>query len=493
MIKVMDLLSIFIIIFSVFSFCLGLFVYLKGRTRLSSILFAFLAVFVSLWVGIGVFSHYQNITRDIRYGVIMGNLSETLASLIFTSFLLFTFSFPGRKLNLRLVGLISILGVQAFLVYLMWGIPGFEIKEVKINPIGYSLEYVNGPGYYYVYTEFIIAYFSLGIINLVRGYRNATGISKLQIKYILLATGIAGTIGIFFGLIIPAIDPSSPIYYIGRLAAIVFILLTTYAILKHRFLDIRFILRKGTVYATTLAIVIGLYAYLVFVISQTTSSVFKIGGDITSIAIIILIALGFHPLRKIVEHALNEYIFPKRVDLRAAAKRITLQLSTSITEIEKIIKAIRDEARPALGVESIDLFFQKEPGIWDAVSSVANAKITVDPKDPLFQRLSQKPSIIIAEELEYQINDTANPEEIKSLEEIKKILSSSGAAAVVPIIQHPDTIIGILFLGPKTNQSAYTVEDIQFLKNLQQNLPLSLSGIILYYQAMKRVHSQIKK
>jgi len=42
----------------------------------------------------------------------------------------------------------------------------------------------------------------------------------------------------------------------------------------------------------------------------------------------------------------------------------------------------------------------------------------------------------------------------------------------------------ILFLGPKTSKSDFTIEDIQFLKNLQQNLGNILSGVILYYQAI---------
>ena len=51
-----------------------------------------------------------------------------------------------------------------------------------------------------------------------------------------------------------------------------------------------------------------------------TSSVFKIGGDITSVTDHNFIALGFHPLRKIVEYALNEYIFQKELILESRQK-----------------------------------------------------------------------------------------------------------------------------------------------------------------------------
>lgn len=464
---------------------LGILLLLRARHNPAARIFAITVFSIVVW-SFSVFSETPEISNDLA--LFYSRLAFFSGSFIATSFLYFSFVFPRPTQGISLVKKIVIWGIGVF--FALISLSSLVIASEQLRSWGW--EGTRGP-LSRAFDIYFIVFMFAALIVLIRKFLNAKGIARIQIEYFLIGSLISVIGGTTTNVIIPFFTTSSFTGYYGPYFSVFYVIFTTYAILRHRFLDIRIVLRKGTVYAVTIAIVLGVYGYLVFVISQTTSNIFKIGGDITSVAIIILIALGFHPLRKMVEHTLNEYIFPKRVDLRAVAKRITIQLSSSITEIEKVIKTIRNEANPALNTESIDLFFQKDPGIWDAVQPVSNTKISVDPKDPLFQRLSQKANIIIAEELEYPINDATDPDEIKSLQEVRKILLSNGAAAVVPIIQHPDTLIGILFLGPKANQSAYTVEDVQFLKNLQQNLSLSMGGIILYYQAMKRVHDQIKK
>lgn len=470
---------------------LGAMIFLRGFKNPAARVFFITVVAIIAWSTTN-FAFLLPISKSIAF--FLSKSSFFSGAIIALSFLCFAIIFPKNTRDVSQKIKIFIFSVGLFFSALCY--TNFIVSDYIAEPDPWALRdwtMVAGP-LHFIYGIYFLFFMAAAFFVLIRKLtQQLSGIQKQQIRYIIVGAVLSTIGGSGTNLVIPMFTGDSSMGIFGPYFTIFFVGFTTYAILRHRFLDIRIVLRKGTVYAVTIAIVLGVYGYLVFLISQTTSNIFKIGGDITSVAIIILIALGFHPLRKIVEHTLNEYIFPKRVDLRAAAKRITLQLSSSITEIEKVIKTIRDEAKPALNTESIDLFFQKEPGIWDAVQAVSNTKISIDPKDPLFQRLSQKANIIVAEELEYQINDAANPNEIKSLQEIRKILLSYGAAAVAPIIQHPDTLIGILFLGPKANQSAYTIEDVQFLKNLQQNLSLSMGGIILYYQAMKRVHDQIKK
>ena len=108
--------------------------------------------------------------------------------------------------------------------------------------------------------------------------------------------------------------------------------------------------------------------------------------------------------------------------------------------------------KPVLGVESIDLFFEKEPAVWDAVSRYQIQKSVLIQRF-FFRYFSQKPDIIITEELEYKISDAANSDELESLGEIRKIHVSTGAAAAVPINQHPDTLLAYCFWGQRqTNQ-----------------------------------------
>src|SRR3989338_1644170 len=488
----MDLLTVFLILFSILSLALGGIVYFKGKNRVSSKFFAFLALFVGLWVAIGIISHYQNISGDSKFGIIWGNISETAASLIFTSFLLFTYSFPSKKMVISRIAFFIILGLQIVLIFLIWAMPGFLTKEIKINPNGYSLEFVNGPVYFYVYMEFILAYFLFGIFNLIKRFREVSGINKVQIKYVLLATGISGSLGIFFGLIVPAINSASDIYYVGRLAAIIFVALNAYAILRYRFLDIKFVIRKGTVFAVTIAIALGLYSYFVFLLSQTTGNIFHIGNDIISIIIIILIAIGFHPLRRMVEYALNAYFFPKRADLRAAANSLNKKLTSTVATIEEMLRTVRDEMRPNLNIEQIDLFIHKAPELWEAVPPISNQAIDIQKGAELISYLSHNFQILIAEELEFRIQEITDEKQKTKLSGIKQFCDQYGIAVFIPLFTGDD-LFAILTLGPKTNKDAYSIGDIKFLEEVQLNFSFTLGGAILYHRALSRIQQSMKK
>ena len=413
--------------------------------------------------------------------------SYAFGALVATSAVIWIMHFTGKTKSIIIDLALVVSGIFFFVIsYFPFGV----VRRLILLSDG-TYRFESGV-LHIAFIVFVAAMIALICWALVSYFLIAKGIFHEQAKYVLGGAIIFSGGEMISNVIYPILG-LRPVTYWDGVLSLFFTIPAAYAMVRYRFMDVRIVLRKGTVYAITIVIALGIYSYLAFIGARTAEQLFGYQSVFSNFIAVILIAIGFHPLRRMVEYVLNTYFFPKRMDLRVISKRIALQLSSTVSGIEDILKTIRKETGPALGVESIDLFFQKEQGIWGEVQPSINPAISINPQTPLFQYIVKNKNILITEEIEFQINESNNPEEIEALENIKLFLSKHNIAAVVPVFQEYEDLIGILFLGSKINQSAYTIEDIQFLKNLQQNLPLSMSGIILYYQAMKRVEVQMKK
>jgi len=463
------------------NFALGFWVLLhKSKSSSTKRAFILFSIITGFW-------SFSNFFLAVTPSFLILSISYAFGTLVAASAVLWVLLFSRKKVT---PVILFIIGISAVIFIAISFIPKGLVTEMVVEN-GYVFFRKDNFFFplwslYIVFTVFTVWW------SLWSSMRTATGIFREQIKFILLgAFGFGGG-----ALLTDVVFPYVGLNYLTILDGTVSLLFTfpaAYAMVRYRFMDVRIVLRKGTVYAITIVIALGIYSYLAFIGAQTAEQLFGYQNTFSNFIAVILIAIGFHPLRRMVEYALNAYFFPKQADFRAVAKRIAIQLSSTISGIESILKTIRKEAGPTLGVESIDLFFQKEYGIWEAVQPAANPAININPQTPLFKYIVKNKNILITEEIAFQINDSNNSEEIKTLESVNLLISERNIAVVVPIFQEYEDLIGILFLGSKMNQSAYTIEDIQFLNNLQQNLPLSMSGIILYYQAMKRVQEKIKK
>lgn len=459
---------------------LGVMIILRGFKNPASRVFSITVVAIIVWA-LTNFAFLFPLSKSTA--VFLSKSAFFAAAIIAGSFLYFSLTFtksiisPFKKIFIA--GTTLLICVISFTDLIVEGIQPY------IDIWGQQSWVTNEGPFHIPYAVFFIGFMAISFFILGKKIITASTINKLQIQYILIGAIIATVGGAIMNLFIPIFTGDSFYGIFGPYFTIFFVGFTAYAILKYRFLDIRVVFRKGTVYAATLAIIIGLYAYLVFVISQTTSSVFKIGGDITSVFIIILVAVGFHPLRKLVEHTINEYIFVKRIDLRAAAEHLNNSLASKATNFENLLKTLRQELKTNLECDSVDLAVLKAPREYEQITLVSNDS-RIERDKEVISHLKDGKEVIVAEELEFLIQE-ANDEEVKNiLNHIKELCARRGIAAIVPILTSDD-LIGIMILGPKKNKAIYSAGDIKFLDDLKQRLSFILGGMILYYQALERI------
>jgi len=120
----------------------------------------------------------------------------------------------------------------------------------------------------------LLIYFGLvsySIFLLLANYKKSSGLKRSQIKYVLL--------GSFFGFIGGATN--FPLWYdipvlpLGNVLVVAFPVVFSYAIIRHRLMDIRFVLRKFSVYLVSIFSVAAIFVPIRYFLNQLLLNIFS--------------------------------------------------------------------------------------------------------------------------------------------------------------------------------------------------------------------------
>ena len=173
---------------------------------------------------------------------------------------------------------------------------------------------------------------------------------KVKIRHFLLGAAVCLTLG--FVDIFKKIMDVRYNFSLFEYGIMFFCFLTAYAIIKHRFLHIELVVKKGVLYSllmiiTALFVIVASAAFEQFTQNLIDSSYF-----IVNLLNALMVAAFFEPLKEFLRRLLNKYFFPRLVDIKidellmknaaildiiAAGKLEELKLLKS--KIEEVIEA----------------------------------------------------------------------------------------------------------------------------------------------------------
>lgn len=190
--------------------------------------------------------------------VLWARLLYVMASFTSISFFLFTYVFPdNKKVPLWLqLGLL----VENVLIILLCFHPTWMIQGVTIIDKGEDI-ILWGP-LYPIYSSHISLFFLLGFINLFRKMRRSAGVVRSQILYILIGYFFAANLAMVTNLILPWFGYFE-LNWLGQFFSTIVAVFTTYAILKHKLLDIRVIATEGFI------LILNFFLFLQLILSDS--------------------------------------------------------------------------------------------------------------------------------------------------------------------------------------------------------------------------------
>lgn len=154
-----------------------------------------------------------------------------------------------------------------------------------------------------------IAYFVVYLFY--REYKTAKDYRrKNQMKYLCVLTffGFSGGFTNWFYWY------NIPVPPFGNAFVTIYLILTTYAIIKHNLFDINLFIRKGLIYSILLSLISILYFSFVFIIETLFRGYVGYRATPWTLYMILIFAIVFQPLRKRIQDIVDKYFFKGTID-----------------------------------------------------------------------------------------------------------------------------------------------------------------------------------
>lgn len=447
---------------------LGFFIINRNPKSLRNIIFSFFIISIAGWSS-------AVLLLNLESSYIFGKLAFAFASIIPATFFHFSAIFPKSNLKITRITPYVYFLCLVFLVLLFTPLLS---ESVVVNN-----GYISGSAgsAYPIFSIYFLLLTIGGLANFYRSLQNSTGIYKLQVKYVFLGIGIFSVIAATTNLLLPLVG----IYKLnsfGPSFSIIMVGFISYAIIRHRLLDVRLVITRSLVYGTLLSLVTLSLIFITFLSAQLFSD--TIGGRFfTSFIVASLIVFGLDPLKHILSRSTDKIFYKAKIDYNLLIQEISEGLSVEI-DIDRIIENVSKSLQTKLKLKSTMIVLRQnengnDQGFVTRTEAHLNTPNVVIASDGALTKYIEKNKISILEALERKIDDTSDERARAELEQSRQELEQSGAALVAPIIAQ-GKVNALLLLGAKLSGDSFGTEDIRLIEVISPQIASAIEKAKLY-------------
>ena len=449
------LIEIFAALIGVFCFALSFVMFRHWRGKKDVGYFAFSIFSAGLWI---LSVYFADISTNLENLVLWTKLASITALFYVFFFVIFSYSFrhPGKNWETYLALLLPILANTIYLFK-------FPLNEVYVSDpfIGFSYDHPVGgilSGNFSLYLLLFLIYYIIGYVVLLWKYGTLPLRTRLQIKYILIGTTVSIIAAAFFDILLP-LSGIDYLYALGPACTALLILSTSYAIAKHNLLEIKVVIQRGVIYSLLIAVIVGVYLLLLFVLRLVYfEPTGKTVNHISAIVTTLLGIFGAPLLERILRKATDKIFFKERYDYSKAVAELVHILNEEV-EFEALVNASKNALQKILKTKTIHFLFLKP-----------NPDLSLSESDENKELLSSE-----------QIQSIR---EILPTDELKNEILLTGARyyaaeLIVPLIA-AEKVVGLTFIPKKLSGETYSNQDIDLLNvfSLQAGVALEKARLL---------------
>ncbi len=423
---------------SIVNLLLGLFVYLRNTKGKSNRLFALLVASIVGWI-VTLLLYY--LITDPLPLLFIGRLNFAVSVPMTFFFYCLVTAFPKETVKTPRYIYVTALIITVVVALLSLLTPFIDQNEVAVG----DERIVTYGSLYFTWPIVFFANLLLGFIILVIKIKKSTGFTRLQLSYLLLGfllfIGIGGTMNVilpYFG--------NYTLQQFGPLTTILFVGVTTYAIVRHRLLNIRLLVARSVVYSI-LVLLIGLaYSFVILFIGRTFFNItVSFNQEVIYLLLVLFIAITFQPLKESVKQITDKFLYKGEYKPNILLSSLNNTMIQTIELEELIEKTLVEIVRGVHLSKGAVVIFK-----GDAVYKKKTVGLTNEAfnNEANFIALSKHKRILV-----HQEEDDS---------EIHELLEKMNVSVVIPLITG-DKLHGVLLLGEKLSGQIFTEEDIQFL------------------------------
>lgn len=354
------------------------------------------------------------------------------------------------------------------------------VTAITVTPRGFVATY--GP-LYPVFAAYVISCVGYSLVLIVRKTQVARGAEHQQLIYLfvaLIAPGLAATVT---NLIIPLTTGSSELSRYGPMFSVVMIGMIAHAIIRHRLMDIRLVIRRGVVYLIAATIAGAVFASILAVVAAQSSGHFQKVPLSLQVAVALSIALAFNPLKRWLQARLDKYVYRESYDYQRIIRDASRTISATL-DLNSILKYLCDTTSRTLRPDFVAVFTRDarneafRPTAVSAFASIANVsdQTHLPSSSALPTFLVKSGGALLSDEVGRTVMG-------KDAEAAAAHLSSLRGEIAVPMLSE-NRLIGFLVVGPKLSGDAYFRDDVELLSTLSNQAATAVNNAQLYGQVL---------
>lgn len=458
--------SLSALISGIFVVGLGFFIFYKDRrSSLNRIFFV-----MSLAIGIWLVGTYKMLTSQADGNAIFWD-RFIYAAVVFIPVLMYHFSWVFTKLGKKKAGLIIGYVLSSFFLLL-------SRTDLFVSGLFYYKWGVHTQArlFHHVFLLFFFVYLFLTLRIFYIYYRKGAlgNTQKAQAKYVFIA---------FFVLIVVGSTAYAPAYKIdippfSFLSGLIFTLILSYAIIRHRLLDIRLFVVRSILYSFTVILVGGLFTMVVFTLGEQILGSTFWGIIIGSVAI----SLGLEPLLHFLRRVTDRYFFQEKYNYQKTMQELA-QSMTRIIDLQKLLDTTTATIKSALKVERIAVILWNGEGDLPIEVKQVGFDVPLDThfsrKKNLVQHLARTQDELVEGELRIEMERGRLEIPTIKAESIVREMRNLDIAVCFPIISN-DNLIGVLALGNKQSGDVFSNDDIKMLNIFSWQAGIAIVNAQLY-------------
>lgn len=453
---------------------LALFVLLHNRQAAENRRFALAALAIGGWI---VCISFALTSRRADTVITLGRLGFAFASAI-PFFLLWMFDAfsvgggPARKLKI-------LLPASCCAIFVLLSLSPWIVADAVIRPDRASFVY--GPAHKPFGIYFLLC-FLLASVTLWRTIRSAAGVRKLQLRYLLLGILLGGAGAITTNLLIPVVWKTSRYSPLGPYFSLLVVSFSAHAIIRHRLMDIRVVIRQGVIYVS--AILASISVFLLIVKLYQLTSGFDTSNIPLAEALVLatLVAVVFQPLKAWIQRSFNRYVYREKYDFQRTIREASRQLSSTL-DLQSLLQYLCVTIEGTFKAEEVTVYLrapheqayvaQKPPASLRWAKADVASSIPAQSAVVAFMQKQRRPFV-----LEEAIRD---PDD-RFAGAVVELRDLCGAVAFPLFDEY--SLAGMLVVGPKRSGDPYFNEDIDLLSTLVGQAAVAMKNAYLYSEVV---------
>lgn len=428
---------------------------------------------VAVWISSNAFADIAKTPPSL---IFWSGLAFIGVSFFVSFYLCFTYVFVKKKKPSRLVRTVFFLPA---VIFSLGAFTKFTTVDT-IFPPGVPTLII--PGIFYKYhLIFYILSVIYGFYLLIRFMiKEANHQERLQALFMGSGSFILFAATVFFGNILPVFFNELRFFNLGPQFSVFLIILSSYAIVRHRLFDLQLLIKKGAVFTLLFLFILFFFNSLI----SLTSVLFP--GIASYVITALVITVIFSPLKTWLEKTTDKFFFRRHHSFGDMIGLLNQALEDVQTPSD-FTKKVSAFVRTMLKIERQGFLIADEQNLLkvQAPRSLGLKRVSLPSQSAIIGHVTHliasghdPMQVFDAEDLDYRIRYEALPEEERrSLTTIKEELLHLNYQSVVPFINN-ERIIGLLFLGPKLSGDILSESDFRILEVLAHEGSTTLQNAI---------------